>query len=188
MLKPEFRCLSILALAALLASCASTPRVDTQTAPGVSLGNYDTFGWVEPLGTDRAGYASFLSNSLKTATRSVLEAKGYTYAESSPKMLVNFNVSVQQKTDVDNFGPPIAYGPWGYRAGLYGGWAGYGYPTMVNQYDEGTLMVDLVDPDAKAMIWEGVTKMRSNDASKWTDEQVKSHVGAVFSELPAAAR
>lgn len=186
MKRSTMKTFAALALAGLLSACASTPSVDTQTAPNTNLAEYNTFGFVSPLGTDRAGYTSFLSSSLQGATRAALQAKGYTYTEDNPKMLVNFNVKVQQKTDIDTFGPPIAYGPWGYRAGLYGGWAGYGYPDMVDQYDEGTLMVDLVDPVQKAMVWEGVTKMRSNDASKWNEQQIRDHVNAVFAELPQA--
>lgn len=187
MFRKHLRFAAILVPAVLMSACATTPSVDTQSAPGVDIAGYDTFGYVSPLGTDRAGYTSFLSQSLKNAARSALEAKGYRYEESNPAMLVNFNVSVQQKTEVDTLAaPPIAYGPFGYRAGLYGGWAGYGYPDMIDQYDEGTLMVDLVDPEEKAMVWEGVTKMRSNDASKWNEQDVRDHVNAVIAEVPPA--
>lgn len=68
---------------------------------------------------------------------------------------------------------------------MYAGWAGNAYPA-VNQYDEGTLMVDLVDPGKKQLIWEGSTQTISNDASKWTSEQVQTQVNAIIGSLPAA--
>lgn len=181
--------LTLLAMSftAFLGGCASTPRTTTQAAPGVDIGSYNTFSYISPLGTDRSGYTSFLSKSLMSATRSTLEAKGYRYSEDAPKMLVNFNANVQQKTKVDSaIGAGVGMGPWGYRRGLYAGWGGYGYPGSVRQYDEGILTIDLVDPTMKEMIWEGVSQAKSYDASKWTEEDINSHVTAILAELPVA--
>jgi len=174
-----------LALCGLLAACSSTPKVTQQSAPDVNIANYRTFSYISPLGTDRSGYTSFLSADLKKATQTALEAKGYSYTETSPAMLVNFSVSVQQKTQVEPM-PAMPVGRFGFRAGLYGGWAGYGYPGTIDQYDEGTLMIDLVDPGKKQLIWEGSTKTISNDASKWTDEQIQTQVNAIIGALPQA--
>jgi len=80
----------------------------------------------------------------------------------------------------------IGMGPWGYRRGLYAGWGGYGYPGSVQQYDEGTLSIDLVDPGKKEMIWEGVSQAKSYHASKWTEEDINSHVTAILADLPVA--
>lgn len=177
----------VIVLPALLAACATTPMTTTQAAPGVDIASYNTFSYISPLGTDRSGYTSFLSKDLMSATKAALEAKGYRYSQDAPKMLVNFNANVQQKTDIDPaMGAAVGMGPWGYRRGLYAGWGGYGYPTSVRQYDEGTLMIDLVDPAKKEMIWEGVSVEKTLDASKWTEEDVKSHVQAILADLPAA--
>ena len=172
-------------MSALLAACSTTPSVKVQTAPSVDISQYGTFAFVSPLGTDRAGYASFLSQDLKAATRSGLEAKGYKYSESDPKMLVNFTVNVQVRTDVE--APMLAAGPWGFRAGLYGAWPGYAFPGSINQYQQGTLLLDLVDPARKQLIWEGSDNTTSYDLSKWNDKQVQTAVGAIMAKIPAAA-
>jgi hypothetical protein len=151
----------------------------------VNIAQYNTFDFVSPLGTDRSGYASFLSQDFKQATQSSLEAKGYKYSTSAPKMLVNFTVNVQVKTEV-NPAPLAAAGPWGFRAGLYGAWPGYAFPGSINQYQQGTLILDLVDAEKKQLIWEGSDQMAGFDLSKATDKQIQQHVSAILSEIPAA--
>jgi len=171
-------------LSALGAACSTTPSVKVQTAPGLDLTRYDTFAFVSPLGTDRSGYASFLSQDLKQATQSALEAKGYKYSESAPKMLVNFTVNVSVKTQVDP-APLMAAGPWGFRAGLYGAWPGYAFPGTINQYQQGTLLLDLVDPEKKQLIWEGSDNTTAYDLSKVTDAQIQKAIGAITAKIPA---
>lgn len=170
----------------VLAACSTTPSVKVQTAPGANISQYDTFGFVSPLGTDRSGYASFLSQDLKQATQSALEAKGYKYSASGAKMLVNFTVNVQIKTEV-NPAPLAAAGPWGFRAGLYGAWPGYAFPGSINQYQQGTLLVDLVDAEKKQLIWEGSDQMTGFDLSKATEKQLQAHINAILAEIPSAA-
>lgn len=87
-----------LASTALIGGCATPAQV--RTAPGANVADYKTCNFVSPLGTDRAGYSSFLSSSLKSVTRSALEAKGYTDSESDAQMAVNFSGQAQRKTDV----------------------------------------------------------------------------------------
>ena len=163
-----------------LSGCAPTAQV--RSAPGADIAGYDTFGFVKQFGTDRAGYSSFLSTSLKSAARTALEAKGYTYSDTNPQMLVNFSGKSEQKTEVN---PAVGMGPglYGFRRGLYGGWAGY---DAVDQYDEGTVIMDLVDASKNELIWEGTSNIRKNDISQWTDEDVQKMVQTIMAQVPAA--
>ena len=57
---------------------------------------------------------------------------------------VNFGARVEQKTQVTQ-APGVGVGSSGYRRAFYPGWTAYA--ADVRQYDEGTLNVDLVDPE-----------------------------------------
>lgn len=169
---------------ALIAGCATT-TAQVRSAPGVNLASYSTFAFVSPLGTDRAGYTSFLSTSLQNATRSALEAKGYRYSESNPQLLVNFTGKSEQKTDVEPAmaAPMVGRGFYGYRAGLYGAWGGWS--PMVDQYDEGTLLMDVVDASKKELLWEGTATLDKTDLSKWNDQDVQKTVQTIVDQIPA---
>jgi hypothetical protein len=48
-------------------------------------------------------------------------------------------------------------GVWPYGAGYYGMWAGApSTSTMINSYDEGTLILDFVDTSNKKLVFRGV--------------------------------
>ncbi|MCD0504003.1 DUF4136 domain-containing protein [Bordetella petrii] len=174
----------VLALASLLSACASGPTVRSDYDHAADFARYRTFGFMSPLGTDKAGYSSLLTERLKTATRGQMEMRGYTYSEQAPDLLVNFNAKLQAKTEVTP-----APGPYyGYRAGFYGGWPGYGWGNDVYQYTEGTLNIDLVDARRKQLVWEGVsTGVVNNPEAATSTQNVEASVAQVFSRYPFRA-
>jgi hypothetical protein len=119
-----------------------------------------------------------------------MESRGYTYTESGPDLLVNFNGKLQEKTSVTQvpsmMGP--GYGYYGYRGGYYGGWGGYGYDTYVSQYTEGTLNVDVVDASRKQLVWEGVAVGRvTRKHEENRDAALRAAVTEIFTRYPFRA-
>lgn len=175
-------------MVALLAACASGPTVKSDYDHQADFSRYRTFGYMSPLGTDKAGYSTLLTERLKDATRGQMEMRGYVYAATNPDLLVNFNGKLQQKTEVSQ-APPPPMGPYyGYRSGFYGGWPGYGWNDTVYQYTEGTLNIDLVDPRRKQLVWEGVAVGEVRDPEAATSPQsIEKAVAQVFSLYPFRA-
>ncbi|MBV7486920.1 DUF4136 domain-containing protein [Bordetella sp. BOR01] len=177
--------LPALAVASLLSACASGPTIRSDYDHGADFANYRSFGFMSPLGTDKAGYSSLLTERLKTATRSQMEMRGYTYDAQSPDLLINFNAKLQQKTEVTP-APPGPY--YGYRAGFYGGWPGYGWGSDVYQYNEGTLNIDLIDAKRKQLVWEGVSAgIIDNVGAAASSPNVDNSVAQIFSRYPFRA-
>lgn len=175
-------------MAALLAAGASGPTVKSDYDRQADFSRYRTFGYMSPLGTDKAGYSTLLTERLKDATRGQMEMRGYVYDAANPDLLVNFNGKLQQKTEVSQ-APAPPMGPYyGYRSGFYGGWPGYGWNDTVYQYTEGTLNIDLVDPRRKQLVWEGVAVGEVRDPEAATSPQsIEKAVAQVFSQYPFRA-
>jgi hypothetical protein len=151
---------------------------------------YKTFGFATPLGTDREGYQTIVSQHLKTATRRELEARGFKYADTSPQLLVNFNAKLSDKLraeTVPSASVGMGRGYYGYRSGYYSAWPMYD-ETVVTSYTEGTLNIDLVDAARKQMVWEGVAVGSvSEKAQTNLQPAVESVVTAIFKKFPVAA-
>jgi Domain of unknown function (DUF4136) len=148
---------ALIATLLLVTACESGPKVRANYDKGVDFSQYKTFGFESPLGTDRAGYTSIVSQYLSATTRRELEARGLRYDEASPQLLVNFNAKLSDKLRADSV-PSTGYyggGYYGYRTGYYGAWPMYN-ETVVTTYTEGTLNIDVVDAARKQMVWEGV--------------------------------
>jgi hypothetical protein len=170
----------------LLSACSTGPTIRSDYDHSVNFAQYHSFGFMSPLGTDKAGYTTLFTERLKTATRSQMEMRGYVYNEQSPDLLVNFNATVQEKTEVT---PAMPMGPYyGYRAGFYGGWPGYGLGSDVFQYTEGTLNIDLIDARRKQLVWEGIsTGMVNNNATAQSLQTIEANVAQIFQQYPFRA-
>lgn len=174
----------------LLAGCASGPTIRANVDPQANLSAYRTYGFVEHLGTDRAGYSTFVSEQLKNAVRREFETRGYTYAQDNPQLLVNFNAKLADKLRVDSTpGASVAVGRgyYGYRGGFYSAWPAY--ETRVDQYTEGTLNIDVVDAAQRRLVWEGVAVGRvTQKARNNLGQAIDATVSEIFKQFPATER
>ena len=153
------RWLPLAAAAGLLAlgGCASGPDVRVDYDRTADFTAYKTFGFASPLGTDRGGYQSVVSQHLKAATQREMQARGMRLDPAAPQLLVNFSAALSDKLRVART-PTVSMGLgyYGYRGGLFSVWPLYADQTSVSQYREGTLNIDVVDAARKQLVWEGV--------------------------------
>lgn len=172
------------------AACSSGPTVRAVSDPQANFASYRTFGFASPLGTDRNGYRSIVSEALKAAARRELEARGFIYSAGDPQLIVNFNAQLSDKvrvssTPVPTMGVGMGMGYYGYRGGLYAPFPVYQDQTTVSQYKEGTLNIDVADAAAKRLVWEGV--VTDQVTSKSYDNiaaTVDAAVAAAFVRFP----
>lgn len=165
----------------ILAGCASGPRVFSNEDPTANFTTFRTYGFAAPLGTDRPEYSSLTTEFLRQATSRELEARGYRRSDQ-PDLLVNFFVNTKEKiTSSQTMSPGFGY--YGYRRGYYGVWGDY--DTVVTQYTEGTLTVDIVDTSRNQLVWEGtvVGRVREEDR-KNLKPVVDSVIAQVFEKFP----
>jgi hypothetical protein len=192
---PINRRLSILALAALgaLAGCATAPDVRVDYDRSTDFTRYKTFAFANPLGTDRGGYQSLVSQQLKAATQRELEARGLRLDTNAPQLLVNFNALLSEKlrvttTPTTSVSVGFGRGYYGYRAGMYGTWPMYADRTTVTPYNEGTLNIDVADTARKQLVWEGV--VTDSVTQKTLDNlqpTIDAAVAAAFAKYPVPA-
>ncbi|QJQ05311.1 DUF4136 domain-containing protein [Undibacterium piscinae] len=155
------------------------------------LTEYKTFAFVTPL--DRpCGYQSIVSQELKANTTREMEARGMRLVDVAPQLLVNFNASLSDDPCHHhagiNSGLGMGVGYYGYRGGMYSPWPMYMDQTVVTQYKEGTLNIDVVDAARKQLLWEGVVtdSVTHKDLSN-LPEAISIAVKAAFAKYPIPA-
>ncbi len=176
-------------LSLLVVACASSPKIDTLRAPDVDFSGYSSFAFVDPLGTDRGGYASLISQQLKFSIRRELEILGFEYVDDAEQadLLVNAYTHLDERIRSRQVSEPYV-GPayWNYRAGFYSTWPGYSATrTELQKYTEGSLTIDLIDYTDKVMVWEGtarneITETTRRDAARAIDQAV----ARIFEQFP----
>lgn len=174
-----------LILVIALGACASGPTIRVDGDPAANIPAYKTFGYFGSVATDKAGYSTILTGRLKAAATRELEARGYRYSESNPELLINFNVNVVDKTEIYST-PGTGMGYYGYRSGMYGGWAGYPPEIESRNYRQGTLSIDVVDAARKALVWQGIAEARVTEKMRENPGQtLDTIVTEVLESFPA---
>ena len=178
-----------LALFALLAGCATGPRISTEADPEADFARYRSFGFYSPLAIEREGYSSAASERMKSAARAQMESRGYVFTTDKPDLWVNINAFTERRTDVSTV-PTVDYAYYySYRARGY-----YVVPywrdrTDVYRYTEGTINIDLVDVARNRLVWEGIAVGRvsnSKDPAQ-RDARINGAIGDIFAQFPFRA-
>lgn len=91
-----------------------------------------------------------------TALENQLKVRGYRNDCAEPDFIVTFFTKTEKKTTVNDLGMAGGY----YRRYPYRGFYGSSARYSVDQYEEGTLIVDIIDNETKQMVWRGAASRR----------------------------
>lgn len=177
------RCGGIIWLsAALLATACASVDVSVDFDPQADFGGFRSFGLLPdppPTGDPRAD-SELLRQRVRTAIGEQLELQGFT-ADAAPQMLVGYQVSVAQRLDVRTSTTPRGYSHWR-------GPRGVTTTTDIREYEQGTLVIDVVDVTRNALVWRGVgrLRLRSNPTSEQISERVRHVVAEILGRFPPA--
>ena len=127
-----------------------------------------TFDWMQA--PQRTGVNSLIVQRVKNAVNAELEAKGLTMTSDNPDFLIAEYHGKKDKIQISDWG--------------YGRSHRYGYaPTGISAYEfeEGSLILDFVDPESKKLIWRGSAKAQVHDIE--TPEEREKLINAAVNEI-----
>jgi hypothetical protein len=168
-----------------LASCSTTPETYSSVAPGVDFRGIKTYGFLPQTSTDKAGYQSLETNFLKVAVARQMDLIGLTYDAENPEVVMNFYIHTADKMRTRQ--TPSMGGYYGYRGGMYDdfGYGGPAYETRIENYTEGTLSIDMIDPKERKLLWEGtVTGRLTKKDTQNMEATINEAVRDVFLKFP----
>lgn len=174
---------------ALLAGCATGPRISTEADPEADFSRYRTFAFYSPLAIEKEGYSSAMSERMKAAARAQMESRGYRFVAENPDLWVNINAYTQRRTDVTTM-PTVDYAYYySYRARAYYAVPFWRDEAQVYRYTEGTLNVDIVDVARNRLVWEGIAVGRVGNTKDQAqrDARIDSTMADIFAQYPYRA-
>ena len=175
-------------LAALLlllgASCASNPvQVHTQAAPNARFAGRSTFRVLDvpaPRGVTLANNDPMLVNSItyraiRDEIQRTFEERGYRYSRASADLDVAYYASAAPKLDIRTY-------DYGYT------WRGFPREyTEIDQYEQGTVIVDVVDPMTHELLWRGTGMARVDQNPDAYVKEIRKAVDGIVKKFPLAA-
>jgi len=177
-----------IAVALLVAGCASGPSIRADYDKTADFGKYRTYGFVAPATNDTTQFKSLAQQTMQNAASREMESRGYTRSET-PDLVINFKGKLEEKTDIESTPAPY-YGPgWG-----YGGWYGAPYggfggtEVTTHRYKVGTLVMDVVDREKRQVVFQGgVESVVTNKMLENREQAINAAVAHIFSRYPFVA-
>ncbi|GEM_PF-428900 len=175
----------------LFISGCSTIKVNRDYNPAVSFSEFQTYEWIldEPkkTGDPRIDGNTLLQNRVKSAVNNSLASKGYQKVTSgTADFLVTYHVTLDKQTKIQTINTYNRYGPgwgWGYGRNYY---PAMGTETFVYTYDQGSLIIDIVEPVGRELIWRGsaTDKVNFSHTPEQKKQKINEAVGKLFQQFP----
>jgi hypothetical protein len=162
------------AVASCLSSCSSI-SVSDDYDESFDFGALKTWSWHPSVASSggEQGIVTLTDARIRSAIEGELASRGYPQAANGASFLVAYHATVAQKVEA-------GAEPYGY------GWrSAYMAPTVMT-YEEGTLLVDFIDPRSKAMVWRGTASavVDASDSAEKREERIREAVRKVLERFP----
>lgn len=140
----------------------------------VDFSGLEAYAWIEPpagAGAHELSYRRVVSSA-----DAVLAAKGFRLDPDAPDFLVAAHLGTERKVRVTDWG-------YGYRHGP--GAVGV-HDVDVDEYEEGTLVLDLVLADTKNLVWRGTARATVDETAtpEERSERIQKAVERLLEPFP----
>jgi len=169
-----------------LSGCAARVRFDFDREAVFSY--YRTFDWIAPpvraseeelRGDPEGPFArnSLLDKRIRTAVNSKLKTRGFRYEEGGESDIrLNYHVTFKDKL----VGSGSDFGYAGrYQRGAFSS----GFNWSVRQYQEGTIIIDIVDRAKDQLVWRGWIVNRNRDGN-YDEAEINRAVNQILMHFP----
>jgi hypothetical protein len=163
-------------LLALTVGCAAL-SVNSYIDPKIDLQRYRTFNWGPPdtlsTGDPRLDNNRFFDERVRIQVERGLASRGFEKTTDAPDLLLHYHASVSQEIDTSKIDRDYQYcderdcEPY--------------------VYDAGTLVIDIVEPGSKRLIWRGWAEGSFEgviDNQEWLEKRIDDAVARILNRLP----
>ena len=160
-----------LCLLIMITGVAMAQKVQVQVKPGADWSSYKNYGW--GAAATHPSQNPMTDQLIREQINQQLQAKGLTLnAEpnpANPDLFVVYHVATSDSLEWNTFG----------------GFRGFGMQQgTVNKIVHGQLMVELMDPHAKIVLWQGIASDTVSDNVNKNNENITKAITKMFSNFP----
>jgi Domain of unknown function (DUF4136) len=175
----------------IFGACAPGSQVHTAVSPGGGGVGGRTFSILPAprhLGgaegpNDPMHVNSGSNRALRNALLRGFASRGYAVVDSGADLVVAYYATTKDKLDIMRWDYGYAWWPrW---------WRGWGLtgpvgPTEASEYAAGTVVVDVIDPQTRELVWRGRGLARVSDDEQAYERDVLKTVTAIVARFPRA--
>src|SRR5688572_532590 len=171
-------------LLALTVACAPEVRTRSDTNPSLSsdIERWRTYAWQPgPSEGDPRVYNDIIRARVQDAVDAQLAMRGYTVDNESPDFRIGWHATIEEKVEIETLNDYYDYG--------WRDWYSPGYGTYVDEYSEGSLILDFIDAGRNELAWRGVAegRLRRTGPALPTAGEVDEAVDEIMEEFRVRA-
>jgi Domain of unknown function (DUF4136) len=165
---------AVLLAALLLVASVAWAEIKTDYDHKANFAGYKTYSWGKVQTSD-----SLWDQRVKDDVNSQLAAKGLSEVPSGGDVVVNAMGTTRNQPTLNTFYD--GFGGWR--------WGGFGESTTtVENYQVGTLVVDMFDGNTKGLIWRGVASGTLSDKTEKNIKNLDKDVQKMFQHFPPSGK
>jgi Domain of unknown function (DUF4136) len=172
-LRSTFATVSLAAILLALPDPLNAQQVQTDYDKTKNFADYHSYYWTKVDGPN-----PLMNQRVQDAIDAQLQKKGWSKQEGSGQVALAALGTTQTKKDLQTFYSGSAWG-WG---GLGGS-----STTSVNEYKEGTLVVDMYDNSSHQLLWRGTAADTVSDKPEKNEKKLDKAVEKMFEKFPPGA-
>jgi hypothetical protein len=173
----------ILAAVVLAAGCGGPAlTIDADYETTTDFSKYKSWSWMPGAKPSEKDIDPISQQRIKDAIEAELPKHGLAKKDEGGDLTVNYQISVQHKIKQSNASVGVGYG-WGpAHVGVS--------KSPSREWDEGTLILDLVDAQGKTLIWRGTAKgtVHPENSPDEKKENIKKAVAELLLDYPPAKK
>ena len=162
----------------LLNGCSSM-RITSDYDPQTNFAGLRTFDWLsreqQPTGDPRVDN-SLIDTRIRRAVEAQLDSNGFQKRDrKKPDFLVTYHAFLDTKLDFSRTNERSRYGGRERGGQVY-----------VRQYEQGTLMLDVIHPTTKELMWRGIAEAVVNPYStpEKSEKKIREAVRRILERFP----
>ncbi|MEO0508900.1 MAG: DUF4136 domain-containing protein [Verrucomicrobiota bacterium] len=174
----KFSALASIFVMVFLSGCISPTKVDFDRAALEEMATYQSFA-IDSRET-RKDYQDVVLSPIveRRIERAIVEelvAKGFQQKKSDTDFRITFNTVTKTRTEINDFGPPP------FRRYPYYGFGGRFLD--IDQYEEGTFIIDVIDSESSELVWRGAYVKRLGWSAP-DEAEVQQIVSEILQSFP----
>lgn len=171
-----YRLTSFVLGSALTLTVATAQQVRVDYDHGADFARYHTFTWGKVQASP--SISQLAEERIMAQIEETLAKKGLRRQETGGDLVVTYQAAVKQQVQLTTFS---SGGPgWGWGPGFGGGIS----TTTADRIPIGTLVVDLLDPQAKQLIFRGIASDTVSDKPEKNAKKLAKAMDKMFEKYP----
>ena len=160
-------CVVALGFAAFFTGCTTPTSITVQSDPEADFFEMATYAWLPPAGGAPLGITE---STFRRAIDAEMELRGFRQVTENPDINLALHLAIEERIS----GATTQH--WGYGWGSYSSWRRHPHSrstmgtsmstTQLNTYNQGTLLLDMVNPARNVLVWRGVAERAVSNAAR----------------------